>query len=145
MLFLQTITCKRSKKQMTSLQARWTTVLYGAKHNKHTRSVYTCMHVKADAQKLGGVILRTNHRFPNPTNSHNPRLATGRQLSVRNLTVRKSAMGNTSKMSSPDPTFFFSNAVSTSLYCNPMSIRLLSAFLGFWEGFQEYFNCLVLA
>ena len=34
---------------------------------------------------------------------------------------------------------------STSFYCNPMSIRLLSAFLGFWEGFQEYFNCLVLA
>ena len=92
MLFLQTITCKRSKKQMTSLQARWTTVLCGAKHNKHTRSVYTCMHVKADAQKLGGVILRTNHRFSKPsfpgTNSHNPQLATGRQLSVRNLTVR---------------------------------------------------------
>ena len=41
-------------------------MLYGAKHNKHTCSVYTCMDVKADAQKLGGVILRTNHRFPNP-------------------------------------------------------------------------------
>ena len=84
-------------------------MLYGAKHNKHTtRSVYTCMHVKADAQKLGGVILRTNHRFPNPLLPAriNPQLATGRQLSVR-----KSTDGNTSKMSGPDPTFFFNNTV----------------------------------
>ena len=75
--------------------------------------------------------------FPS-TNSHNPWLATGRQLSVRNLTVRKSAMGNTSKMSGPDPTFFFSNAVSETmcLECFVFPSGELYQFLIGWNFFH---------
>ena len=62
------------------------------------------------------------------TNSHNPQLATGRQLSVRNLTVRKSADGEHKQNVGSRPDIFFQQ------HCFPKPKLLSPCIEGQWRG-----------